>query len=72
MIGDAQMPFGKFNDRTIDETPSDYLYAVVLENADDWVRDRYGDEFVEEVELVLSKRDREDSHWHEMEEPYDR
>jgi len=60
-----EMPFGKFSGRQVDEVPSDYLTWLQEEG---WVGDKYGNELVEEIKDVMAMRDREDSHWHEMEE----
>ena len=72
MVGEIPMPFGKFapnsaDPREVKSIPSDYLQWVLEQ---DWVEERYGEELVEEIELVLAERDREDKHWHEYEEPY--
>lgn len=78
MLGDRTLPFGKYSpvrggSRTLNDIPSDYLeYLMEQEEDSGWVSDRYGDDLISDIEQVLEKRTREDAHWHEMEEPYDR
>lgn len=72
MAGEIDIPFGKFSPngadpRELKEIPTDYLQWVLEQ---DWVEDRYGEELVEEIELVLAERDSMDTHWHEYEESY--
>ena len=72
MAGEMKMPFGKFGPgrgdyRAVREVPSDYL-TWILEQ--EYMADRYGEDLIEEIELVMAERDREDKHWHEYEEPY--
>lgn len=70
----THMPFGKFgpgaDHRTLDEVPSDYLdYLLNEEESAGWVSERYGQDFVDEIQEVMDKRDMEDTHWNENEEP---
>ena len=72
MSGEIPMPFGKFgtgsaDPRDVKDVPSDYL-TWLLEQ--DWLEEKYGEELVEEIELVMAERDELDTHWHEYEEPY--